>query len=90
MSARFGLGIDRNQVVTSDDGLILFMPACLSVTYRSDAYGQIELSGIIMDKDMVRASRLQALKDFTIIELMEEVQGRIKSGENKKERKKCN
>jgi hypothetical protein len=88
MNARFGLGIDSNQVVTSDNGLILFMPNSLSITYSNHDYGRIELSGIITDKDMVSANRLQALKDFTIIELMEEVQGRIKSGENKKERKK--
>ena len=83
-------GIGGNQVVTTPQGLIMFAPTHLSLTHSDSDFSRIELAGVIMTDKEAKANRMHALKNFTIIELMEEVQGRIKSGENIKERNKCN
>jgi hypothetical protein len=84
---QFGLSM-KEQLVTTPYGLTLFVPTAFTITESYETYPRIEMSGIIMDKPSESDLQKAALSQFSIIELMEEVQRRCKSGVNIKEERK--
>lgn len=64
------------------------IPQAYSVSYRNDSFPVVEITGIMGRTIDAKDRAEQQLKGFTLLQLMDEVGRRIKSGENIKENMK--
>jgi len=81
----FGIPVD---VIIADTQFGAFNLATTSyeVTMSHDSFTRVSIEGIIGDVLTTKQSKREQLRHFTLLDLMDEVGRRIKSGENKKEK----
>lgn len=81
-------GIPGDVIITdSERGAFEVVPYQYSVTYNSDSWPIVEITGHMGDAYKAETSKQEQLRKFTVLDLMDEVGRRIKSGENKRDGK---
>ena len=87
MAPPFGIPVDVI-IADSNAGAFKLLTTSYQICISNDSFPRISIEGIIGDSLITKASRQEELRRFTLLELMDEVGRRIKSGENKKEKMK--
>ena len=81
MSAVFGLPTAECLIASPMDGVSAIMPTDWQVSYSNTSYAEVSIRGILMDQRFRDKGRT-VLKSVSMIELLAEVDRRIKDGEN--------
>ena len=81
----FGMPVD---VIIADThtGAFNLLTTSYEISMRNDSFTQVSIEGVIGDVLTTKQSKREQLRHFTLLDLMDEVGRRIKSGENKKEK----
>jgi len=77
----FGISDGKDQFITTPWGVMEFMPTAFTVEWD-----QIRMEGIVTSRDKA-AERIKRLSDYSVIELMHEVNERIRTGQNADEKR---
>lgn len=77
----------HSEIIVADSilGGFKLYPINYQVTMQQDSFPRVNIEGIMGDKFMSTGNKQELLRGFSMIDLMDEVGRRIKTGENKKE-----
>lgn len=84
MTMIYGVPSEVMMVDSERGGFRLFVTD-YQISYSNDNFPRISFAGVMGDPLRSKESKQHMLRQFTIIDLMDEVGRRIRTGENKKE-----